>query len=81
MKFMGRPAFIMYPVVIVEASKTMAAGAVATGNMKAQQQVITDESTENKTKQVYYISTIVHICRESTEIRWLFLTSIVEVEG
>ena len=37
----------------------MAAGAVATGNMKAQQQVMTDESTVGKGKKI-----VVTVCVE-----------------
>ena len=35
MTFIPKPDFIICPVVKVEAPKTMALGAVATGNMKA----------------------------------------------
>jgi hypothetical protein len=46
MRFMMNPAFIMSPVVIDDAPKTIAFGAVATGSMKAYEQLMTDVRTE-----------------------------------
>ena len=45
MTFITAPAFIMSPVVIEDAPKTIALGAVATGSMNAYEHVMTEVKT------------------------------------
>ena len=47
MMFIAKPVAAMSFVDILEASYTIALGAVATGNIKAYEHVTTDDSTEN----------------------------------